>query len=189
MAAAFLQAQFGASDHVDGDMMLEHGDVRMRLDLGFQGGLDGMAGRVGGMDDAAMAVTAFPGQVVPDFAGLVAGERHALADEPFDGFTAVFDHQPVDVRIAQPRAGDLGVADMVFRGIVFRQHRGDPPLGPVGCSVQQFALGNDPNPAVVRQLQCHGQPGQAAAHDGYVEPLKEGAQCRKARQGCRSAAV
>ena len=95
--------------------MLQHRDVRMGLDLGFQRGLHGMAGGVGGMDDAAVAVAAFAGEVIADVAGCVPGERHALADQPFDGLASVLDHVAGDLGVAQAGAGDLGVVDVILR--------------------------------------------------------------------------
>jgi hypothetical protein len=47
-------------------------DVRMGPDLLGQGGLHGRAGGVGDVDDAAVAVAAFPGEVIAEL-GVVSG--------------------------------------------------------------------------------------------------------------------
>ena len=50
----------------------------MRLDLGLESRLHGMAGRIGGVDYPPVAVPALPGEVVTRFTRLVAGKRHPL---------------------------------------------------------------------------------------------------------------
>ena len=69
--------------------------------LSGQGRLHGSAGGVGGMDDAAVAVAAFAGQVVAS-GSVVAGEWHALLDQPFDRGPAVFDDETGGVASHSP---------------------------------------------------------------------------------------
>ena len=66
-----------AGDEVDPDHVRDQGDVRMLRDGRFQRLLDGPAGGIGDVDDAAMAVPAFAGQM--QFVA-VGGERYAELD-------------------------------------------------------------------------------------------------------------
>ncbi len=76
--------------------MLEQFDVRALAGLVEQGLEDRGPGGVGGVDDAAMAVAAFAGQVELEAAVIAAGvivtgKRHALVDQPLNGLAAMFD--------------------------------------------------------------------------------------------------
>jgi hypothetical protein len=62
-AAVARQAELGGRDQVDRDVAFQNRDVGMVPDLFGQGLLHGSTGRIGGMDDAALAVAAFPRQV------------------------------------------------------------------------------------------------------------------------------
>ncbi len=108
----------GFGDQIDGDMVFVDGDVRVGLDGLHQGPFDLLAGLVLGVVDAALAVAAFPGQVV----GLVlfAGEVDAPVDQVFDGRRAVFDHHADDLFVGKPGAGFHGVPDMLIERVVRR---------------------------------------------------------------------
>jgi hypothetical protein len=93
VAAAVGQAEFGAGDEIDGDVVLEHlrcSDVRAQFLR--QGVLHCRTGGVGDMDDPSVAVPAFAGEVIA-VAGIVPGKWHALADEPVDGRLAPLDDE------------------------------------------------------------------------------------------------
>ncbi len=96
-----------------------------------QGADHGMAGGIGGMDDAAPAVAAFAGQVIAEFGLLVLGERNAPVDQPLDGFAAMFDDEARCLFIAQARAGHERVLRMLVVAVARIEHGGDPALCPV----------------------------------------------------------
>jgi hypothetical protein len=95
----------GRPDQVDRNVLFQQHDVRVVAHLLFQGRLDRMARGVGGMDDAARAVAAFARQVVAQFGGGIAGEGHALFDQPADRLAAMFDDITGDLLVAQAGAG------------------------------------------------------------------------------------
>src|SRR5690606_42123712 len=66
-------------------------DVVMGADLLLQRLLDQVAGRVGGMNDAPLAVTALAGQVETQLGALVRREGHAKLDQPVDGRAALLE--------------------------------------------------------------------------------------------------
>ncbi len=140
----------------------EQRDVRMRAHLLFQRHLHRVAGGVGGVDDAALAVAAFAGQVEAQFGAGVAGERHALLDQPFDRFAAVFDDEAGGAFVAQAGAGDQGVGDVLVVAVAGVEHGGDAALGPVAGAVEQRAFGNDGNLAGLRPGAGRptGRPGR-----------------------------
>ena len=103
--------------------------------------LDRPAGRVGDMDDAAVAVPALAGQM--QRAVLVVGERHAELGQPLRSPRArARRHARPPRRSLRPGAGDHRVADMRFEAVAFLEHRGDPALRPAGRALGQRALGD-----------------------------------------------
>ena len=149
--------------------MLEHRDVRVRLDLTFERGLDRRAGRVGRVDDAPMAVATLAGEMEAAVAALVAREGYALRDEPLDRLAAVLDHETRDRLVAQPSPRDQGVVDVGFRGVFLRKYRRDAALGPVAGALPQLTLGDDANRHVVGEMEGDGEPGKTATHHDGVE--------------------
>ena len=115
MAGVVLKPELVAGDQVDGDVVFQQGDVGMAPDLFRQRGLHRVAGGVGGVDDAAVAVAAFARQVVAGAIVGVPGERYALFDQPFDGGPAVFHDEAGGFFVAQPGAGDQRVAECALR--------------------------------------------------------------------------
>jgi len=76
--------------------------------------LDGRARRVGGVDDAAMAVAALAREVELVAADAFAREAHAVAHQPLDRPPAALDHEAHRVVVAKARAGNVGVAGMAI---------------------------------------------------------------------------
>src|SRR3546814_6539492 len=72
-----------------------------------QRGLDGATGGIGGMHDAAMAVTAFTRQMQVRAArfAFFLGERHALFEQPVDAIRAAFDGEAHGVLATQAEIG------------------------------------------------------------------------------------
>ena len=121
------------------------------------------------MDDPAVAVAALPGEVQLVLVVVVAGEGHPLGDQPFDRSAPALDHEADRVVVAQARAGDVGVADVVLEGIGAVQDGRDPALGPARGAVQELVLGHEGDlVAGLGELQGGGHAGQAAADDQDV---------------------
>ncbi len=169
MAAVVSRAELAAGDEVDGDVPLEDGDAGVLLHLLHQGALHGVAGGIGGMDDAPVAVPPFAVQVQFLGAARLAREGHALGDEPGDGFPAALDHEAHGVVVAEPAAGHVGVADMVVEGVGAVQDGGDPPLGVGRRPLEELVLGDERHLAGRRQAQRGRKPGQPTADDEDVE--------------------
>ena len=125
------QAQFARGNQVHRHMVFQNRDVRVRLDLGFESGLDCMASRVGGMNHSPVAMPAFAGQVIAHVSRGVTGEGYSLADQPFDCLTTVLDHVSGDFGFAQSGAGSFGIADVVGGTVVVGEHGGNATLRPV----------------------------------------------------------
>ena len=132
-----------AVDQVDGDMVLEDVDVVARARLVHQGHLQRATGGVGGMHHAAMAVTAFAGQVQ---AGFLAGELDAGLLQPADAGGAVFDHHADGILVAQAGAGVQRVGDMRGSGILRVDHRRDAALGIQGVAFLDVAFRDQRDP-------------------------------------------
>ena len=148
--------------------MFKQFDIRMRPHPGLQGRLDRLAGGVGGMHDAPMAVPAFPMQVEPALlvGGFIqAGKINALADQPVDAGAGLLHHSPDHGRVAQSGPGRQRVGDMGVDGILLVGHGGDAALGIERGALAQRFLGEHGNPRMIGQLQRKAQPGRAAADD------------------------
>jgi hypothetical protein len=62
--------------------------------------------------------------------------------------------------IAQAHAGDEGVAQVIFRGIIFSECRSDSTLRPAGRPLVDLRLGHEQNGEACRAgVQCGGQAG------------------------------
>jgi hypothetical protein len=71
--------------------------------------------------------------------------------------------------LAQAGAGEEGVLDMLLKGIVRREYRGNPPLGVLGVALISGPLGYDRNGSVLGGLVRKGQPGDPPAQDQEVK--------------------
>ncbi len=128
-----------------------------------------MAGRIGRMDDAALAVAAFAGQVEAELGLLVTGEGHALRDQPFDRGSALRHDRARRGLIAQAGAGHQRIGHMLVMAVMRVEHGGNAALGPVTGAVAQRALGNNDNFAGIREVEGHRQAGETAADNGDIE--------------------
>eukprot|EP01022_Parablepharisma_sp_SALTPOND_P004214 TRINITY_DN118_c5_g1_i1.p1 TRINITY_DN118_c5_g1~~TRINITY_DN118_c5_g1_i1.p1 ORF type:complete len:1641 (+),score=478.48 TRINITY_DN118_c5_g1_i1:3715-8637(+) len=155
-------------DQVDGAVMFQQGDIGVGAHALFQRDLHRMAGGIGGVDDAALAVAALAGEVIAQLGSVVTGEGHALGNEPFDGLAPVLDDVAGRCFIAQAGAGHQGVIDVLGMAVARIQHRGDAALGPVAGPIQQFALGDDHDLILLGKMESYGETGQAAADDGDI---------------------
>jgi hypothetical protein len=101
-------------DEVDGDVLLEQGDVRLGPHLCLEGRGDRLSGRISGMDHASMGVSAFAGEVIAAgrAAALVACELDALIEQPVDVVGATLDDMFDDPSVAESGSGLQGVLNM-----------------------------------------------------------------------------
>ncbi len=167
-AALAVQAQAPLGDQVHRHTLLQQLDVRALPGLGQQGVEDGRARGVGGMDDAPVAMAAFTCQVkfeacVDHAVGLIPGKRHALLDQPLDGFAAVLHGKANSVFVAQATAGIEGVLHVGLNRIGAVQYGRYAPLGPVGRTAGQVTLAQHRNAQIRRQVQGQAQARCAAA--------------------------
>ena len=78
VAAIVIFSHLFAGDEIDGNILFQQGNIWMRARLFGNSLLHGPASCVGGMDDAAMAMSAFAREMVTIARILVAGERNTL---------------------------------------------------------------------------------------------------------------
>ncbi len=129
-------AQFVGGDHIDGAMLLQQRDIRVGADLLLQCHLHRMSCGVGGMNDAALAMAAFAGQMEPQLCGCVWCKRYALRNQPFDGFSSMLYDKPCRAVVAQVSAGDQRIGDVLLMAVARIKHRGDTALGPIAGAVE-----------------------------------------------------
>ena len=108
------------------------------------------AGRVAArVRDAAAVVAALAGQLeLAALGGLV--EVRAGRDEPAYGVGALGDEDAYGLLVAQARARDQGVVQVLLGGVALAEGRGDAALGPAGGAVVQAGLGDDDGPSARR---------------------------------------
>ncbi|PAV70983.1 hypothetical protein WR25_05947 [Diploscapter pachys] len=137
----------------------------MRLGGALQRLLHRPAGRVGDMDDAAMRMAAFAGEVERVSFG---GEGDAELCQALDRGRGVLDDEFDDIAVVEAGAGDHRILDMVVERVTGFEHRGDPALRPGGRSFVERALGEDGDLEPVREIERRGEPGGARADDQHV---------------------
>ena len=160
--------QFGASDQVDCNVILEHGDIRVGTRSFDQCQLHCLPGRIRRVNDATHAVTAFTRQVIACSITTVTGERYPLIDQPLDGRAAMLNGEAYGVFAAQAGTGDQGVFDVGIDRVGIVQHRGHAALGPIGRTIAEIGLAQHHDIEVRGQGEGQGQAGGAAADDQYV---------------------
>ena len=154
-----------AGDEVDRDHVRHQGDVGVLRRRGFERLADRPAGRVGDVDDAAVAVAALAGQVQRAIFGC---ERHAQVDQMLDRARRGLDDMLDDLAVVEARAGDHRVVDVGFEAVAFLEHRGDPALRASAGAVAERALGDHRDLVGLGKVECRGQPGRARTDDQDV---------------------
>ena len=167
-----VAAKFFAGDQVNGYAVVQQLDVAVFLGPLQQGIEDGRTSRIGGVNDASVAVPPFAGEVkVVGLAAVfpaLAGEGYTLLYQPADGIPAVTDNLADRVLVAQAAAGDQSVLDMGIHGVGIVEHCRYATLGPESRAFGELALAQDGYSQVAGQVQGEGQAGSAAADDQYV---------------------
>ena len=135
-----------------------------------QGELHRFAGGVRRVEDAAMAVTPFPGQVIVGFplGILFLIEGNALLDQPLDGVAGVASGELHHRRVTQPGAGVERVAHMGFDAVGLVEHGSDASLRIESGPLTDGPLAQNQDFGLVCQSQREGQTGGTAANDQYV---------------------
>jgi len=98
-AAVLGLAELGGGNQVDCNVLLEHGDVWMFAHQVRQRSLHGAAGGIRCMQDAALTMAAFAGEMEAG-CRIILGKRYAALDQPFHSITAVFDNETGGLRVA-----------------------------------------------------------------------------------------
>src|SRR5690606_20095215 len=103
-------------------------NIGLLMNLVNQGGVNGLACGVGAVNNAAMAVPAFFGEVIIAV-GIFFGEVHALVDKPLNGRLAMLNRKAHGVLVAEPGTGNQCVGNMGIDRILIVEHGGNTALG------------------------------------------------------------
>jgi len=142
MAAIVVQADFFAGDQIHRDMIFQQSDIGVAANPITQRQLHRVAGGIGGVYHAAVAVAAFTREMVAGLIPGLFGELHTLSDQPFDFFTAMLDDNARHFFVAQTGTGDQSIADMLLDTVARSQHSGNAALRPIAGAIQQGFLGD-----------------------------------------------
>lgn len=163
-------AAFGVRQQVQ-DQRVLHGVEGCGADRLDQGAGDLGARRVPArVRDPATVVAALTGE--RDVAGVGGVEVRAGLDQAAYGVGALGDQGPYRRLVAQARARDQGVGQMLFRGVALTECRRDTALRPAGGAVVEPGLRDDDGgEARGRAAQRGGEAGDAGAdhHDIRVD--------------------
>ncbi len=160
-------AALGVGEEVEDESVLDGAQPAGtdRLDQGT-GDLraGGVAARVG---DAAAVVAALAGEFQVALGGRV--EPRAGRDQPPYGVGALGDEDAHRLLVAQARAGDQGVVEVLLGGVALAEGRGDAALRPAGRAVVETRLGDHHGGQARRPAaQGGGETGDAGADDHHV---------------------
>ncbi len=131
--------------------------------------LDGLAGGVGGVDDAREGVPAFEGQRKIAVGAAVEGNVDTLEQDAAQRIRSVFGHDVHGARVAVPVSGAQDIFGQERRRVIFALVD-DASLRPVGVGVLRLGgAGDDCDAhAGVGEDERSGRPGDAAADDEDV---------------------
>ena len=165
------RARLAGGQQVDGAVVLEQRDARVRAGALDQHPLDLGAGGVPVVQDPAVGVAALAGEV--EVAAAVADrvEVGAELQQGLDHGRAPLDHPFDHVSAAQAGPGGHGVLDVGLEGVVLVDHGGDPALSPVRGRVDRPLLGDDRDVGELGHLEGVEEAGDAAPQDEDVETV------------------
>src|SRR5690606_30253122 len=129
-AAQPAGAAIGLGDQVDGDVVFKDLQVFLLSPL-QQGAVNGLAGSIGTVDDAAVAVATFLSQVIVGFAACF-GKADPSDDQARDGSLAARYCEADGVVVAQAGTGDQRLGPVGIDGILSIQHCSETALGKPG---------------------------------------------------------
>ncbi len=164
------QTQLAGGDEIDRVEALHQLDVGVSAHLIDQGELHCLAGGIGRVEDAAMAVAPFAGQVIVGFAlgVLLLIEGDSLLDQPLDGVAGVAGGELHHGRVTQPGPGVERVAHMGFDAVGLVEHGSDASLRIESGPFTDGPLAQNQDFGLVCQSQRERQTGGTAANDQYV---------------------
>ena len=136
----FVQ-HMAVADQINRRHVRHQSDVGMRLRRLDQRLRNRPAGGIIDMDDAAVAVAAFAGQVPAIRHGFAGVERHAQRCQPIDGGAGIGGDIFHRGAVVEPSAGDHRVFNMRGHGVARIQHSRDSALRPGGRTIGEIALG------------------------------------------------
>lgn len=161
------RAAFGVGEKVQDEGVLDGADTARADRLDQRAGDFRARGVAAGVGDAAAVVAALAGEGEAALGGLV--EVRAGRDEAAHGVRALGDQEADRLPVAQARAGDQGVVQVLLGGVALAEGRGDAALGPAGGAVVEAGLGDDDRPEARRlAAQGRGEAGDAGADDHHV---------------------
>ena len=105
------------------------GNVGMTARHFQQRGMNGLPSSICHMGNAAGAVSPLTGEVQPQRACRIAGERHTLCEQPSDCVGAVSGYVACGVLIDNTGTSYLGIVDMVFYAVVGGKNAHNAALG------------------------------------------------------------
>ena len=162
------ESQFGPSDEVDRQVVLQYLHLRRTSDRPQQGGFDGAARHVARMEDATFGVAAFAAEIRPAVSAVL--ELHSPGDELGDARRSSLDDVADGGEIAEAVAGGERVLDVAGEIVGLVGDAGYPALRPVGVRFRTGLLRHDRDrmPAF-GQIERKTQPPDAAADDDCLE--------------------
>lgn len=143
---------------VDDDVVFANVDARL-LDLAYHRGFALLARYVAGVQNATRGVSALAREV--PLAILLPPELHAAVDEILDPLGGVFADFMDDGALAEPCAGDHGVARVLVEGVGGIHHAADATLREVGVAVRKAFLGDEHDLAVAGKVKRAHESGHA----------------------------
>lgn len=161
------QCQLAIGDQVHGNPAGHQGNVGSRLGLGRQGGGNGVAGGIGCVDNAAVAMPALSCQVVLGL--VIAGKGNTAVDQPVDALAAMLDRKPDGILVAETATGVEGVADVILKRVFVIQHGCNAALGPERCAAADIGFADDGDLQVFGQIQGNSEAGSTAADNQDIE--------------------
>ena len=166
-AARHLHAQVVLRQYLDGEVVVQHFDVRVGLHGAYQGRLYLCSRVVGVVQDAELRVSALAVQV--EVAVLLAVELHAPLHHLAYLLGAALDHEFHGLRVAQPVACHHRVVDMLVEVVEFEvRDGGHAALCKVGVGLFQFGLAYQRDASGTCHLERETHAGNAATDDEEI---------------------
>ena len=168
-------AEFLCRDQIDGKMVFENLDVRLRCDGGQQRPFDFPARDIFGVQNAAARVAAFFAEIefacAVGRAGIAFAEAHAQLDQFLNAGRAFLHNGANDILFAKTRACRQRVADVHLEGVLLAGDRRNPALSVVGIRLGPIFFCDNGHTSVRRNFQRKRKPSNAAAQDHEIETL------------------
>jgi len=128
-----------------------------------------VTGGIGSVDDATMAMGAFAREVKAELGRIVARERHALLNQPFDSRRPILDDETCGRFVAQTASCSQRIAHVVLNAIRRVQYRRDAALRPVACAIRQRAFCDHHHAPSLCEIQCHAHSRKAATDYSHIK--------------------